>query len=762
VESLGNKQATGPFAALGSLAARRPWVFLGAWLLLLIAAAGPSRKAPALLFGGSGDIAGSASLRADSLLNADFANPYAQMLVVTLAGVGGDSLAELTRGVEARVRALPLVGAVTTPESMLDKRLLPAPGSGAFVMAGIKAASVREAERAIPLVRAAVDSALGPRRAGNPDLRWAVTGRAALTYDLNVFNAKDTAAAELKVFPLTLIILLLAFGSLVAAGVPIFLGVVSTTGAMALVFLVARHEVLSNLVQNTVSMIGLSVGIDYSLLIVHRYREALAARLGDSGAAKADRALRGRALAECMATAGKAVFLSGLTVMIGLGGILFTPIMETRSIGWGGCIVVAVSVAATLTLLPALLIVLGSALDWPAALSQRLAGRGAGRRWRAWSHWVMARAPLCAIAGLLIIAAMAWPGRYSRFGFPEGPFIPEELEFTRGYHMLEKMKLDALVRPVNVILSAEAGDSALTLKRVDALYAFSARIRRDPAVARIVGPVDLSDKWPVEKYRMFYEDMPAAWERVPFVREAYLSRDGRRLLMQVLFKPGTPLEEQKRVARMIPTWMEIPALRLDAGGQGVYYNDFDRAMKAAYTPCIAFVLAVTLMALLLFFRSPLVAVKALVMNALSVLAGYGAVVFVFQLGHGAALFGAPGAAEVVPLTIPLMLFCVLFGLSMDYEVFLLSRIRECWHGTGDNTRAVAEGLSATGRIITSAALIMVAVFGAFAFARVVVVQMLGLGLAVAVLVDATVIRVLLVPSLMKLAGRWNWWPGGRR
>ncbi|MDB5105533.1 MAG: hypothetical protein JWP91_3222 [Fibrobacteres bacterium] len=757
------------FALLGILAARRPWVFLAAWTVIALFGAGGAKKAPALLFSGSGDIPRSPSLRADSLLRENFDNPYSQLLVVAIRGLPEGEAMDMGDPDSARtaflgrldgaLSHLPQVRAVMTPANVLDKRLLPAPGEGMLIMIGVKAATVRDAEQAIPVVRKAVDGVLSLEKPRYPDLRWAVTGRSALTYDLNLFNAKDTAEAEVRVIPLTLIILLFAFGSVVAAGVPVLLGILSTTVSLGVIFLMARHWVFSNLIQNVSSMIGLAVGIDYSLIIIHRYREALAGSAKASGG-PATRDQRATSLAESMGTAGKAVFFSGLAVMIGLGGMLFTPLMETRSIGWGGCIVVLVSMAAALTFLPALLIVLGPALEWPRVLSSRFGGGKRGRRWEAWSEWVMRHAPLCALLGLAAIALLSYPGRFTRFGFPEGPFIPKELEFSKGYLMLDSMGMQGLVRPINIILTSEDGP-ALTAGKVDSLYAFSARLRKDPAVARVFGPVDLSDSWPVEKYRALYADMDDAMEKAPFVKEFFLSRDGRSLLLQAMLKPEVTLEQEKILAREIPAWLNLPGTRMDLGGQAVYYNDFDKAMIASYLPCIVFVLAVTMAALLLFFRSPLVSLKAIVMNAMSVLAGYGAVVFVFQLGHGHALFGTPGPAEVVPLTIPLMLFCILFGLSMDYEVFLLSRIREGFLESGDNVKSVSEGLAATGPMITNAALIMAAVFGAFAFARVVVVQMLGLGLAVAVLADATLIRVLLVPAFMKMAGRWNWWPTKR-
>ena len=749
------------FAILGRAAARHPWVFLSVWAVIALVGACGARKAPGRLFGGSGDIPHSHSRRADSLLRADFDNPYSQLLVLAVRGLDDSSASAQAGRVEKALTAVPQVGAVMTPETALDKRLLPAAGAGMMILIGVKAASVRDAEQAIPVVRKTVDAVLSAARAGHPELRWAVTGRSALTYDLNHFNAGDTARAETRMVPLTLLILLFAFGSFVAAGVPLAMGGLATLVSMGIVSVLARHWVLSNLVQNVSSMIGLAVGIDYSLILIHRYREALAERSGLPGAegrgTPPTRSDRASALELAMGTAGKAVFFSGLAVMIGFAGMLFTPLMELRSIGMGGCIVVLVSAAAALTFLPSLLMVAGAALDWPKALSKRLGGGRRGVRWEAWSRWVMEKAPWCAAAGLLAILVLSLPGRFTRFGFPEGRFIPQELEFSRGYGLLDSMGMQGLVRPINLILTAGEGP-ALTSARVDSLYAFSARIRRDPAVARVFGPLDLADGWPLAKYQALYADMEDALDKAPFLRDYYLSRDGRSLLMQVMLKPDVELEQEKALARDIPAWLHLPGFTVENGGQAVYYNDFDKAMKASYVPCIAFVLAVTLFALLFFFRSPVVAVKALVMNALSVSAGYGMVVFVFQLGHGARLFGAPGPSLVVPLTIPMMLFCILFGLSMDYEVFLLSRIRETFARTGDNEGSVAEGLAATGPMITSAALIMAAVFGAFAFARVVVVQMLGLGLAVAVLADATLIRVLLVPAFMKMAGKWNWWP----
>ena len=757
--------STGGLAWLGAVGRfcshHAGWV-LAAWAAALIAAAVGAHRLPALLSGGSGDIAGSQSWRVDRLLQSEFANPCTQMLVLALRSPSLDRDPDyrdrLFRALQIRWLASPSVSTVLTEDDLTDARLLPRAGAGHVIYLGLNAADVREAEQALPGIRAQGEPLLRAARLSHPDLEWAVTGRAALTADLNRFNAEDTARAETRVLPLTLLVLVLAFGSLVAAGLPLGLGLTSTTVTLGIVCLLTRLTVFSNLVQNVASMIGLAVGIDYSLFLIHRYREELArAEREDSAADPAKR--RRHALASAMGRAGSAILFSGLAVMAGMAGLLFTPLMETRSLGVGGCLVVAVAVAAALTLLPALITLIGSALEWPRALSRRLHGAGARRRWSAWASGVMRFPVVAAAAGLAVLLALAWPGRFTRFGFPDESFLPGEVEFMRGLTLLRDLRLDGLLTPVEIVLTDLRGGPALTRERVPDLLAFSARLRADPRVATVLGPVDLADDWPAARYEQLYADVAGALAARPEVRDLFLSRDGRRLLMRAVLRRDASLEDAKDFVRTVPGLMRIPGLRAELGGRAVYYHDFDVAMKRAGGRCFGFVVAVTSVVLLGVFRAPLVALKALGLNLLSVLAGYGATVFVFQLGHGARWFGLAAPTGVVPLTIPLLIFCVLFGLSMDYEVFLLSRAREGFLRTGDSVAGVRDALAETGPVITSAALIMVAVFGAFAFARIVIVQMLGLGLAVAVLADATVIRVLLAPALMRVAGRWNWWPG---
>jgi len=760
---MSQQAATRWVVRIGSFSARHARAVVLCWAVVLVLASVGASQLPDLLFGGSGDIPDSASLRVDRLLRSDFYRAHAQLLVLALRSPSLDQdpadSTRLLRAVAAKLRESTLVAEVFSEEELPDKRLRPARGTGHVTLISLAASDVRQAEQAIPRLRAAIDGLMRAEKVQHPDLVWATTGRAALTYDLNQFNAKDTTKAELHALPLTVVILIFAFGSLVAAGLPLILGLVSTTVTLGLIYLVARSTVLSNLVQNVASMVGLAVGIDYSLFFIYRYRRDL--RQPSPQHAMANGGRRDQiALQDAMGSAGTAIVLSGLAVMIGMGGLLVTPLLETRSLGLGGCVVVLVSVAATLTLLPALLTLVGPILlDWPQAISRRLSGEAARERWRNWADLVMRWPLTAAAASLALLLLLAWPGLQTRFGFPEASFLPPELEFTRGMELLSSMNLKGLLSPLPIVLTDRTGGHALTSERIPQLLAFSERLRSDARVAIVQGPVDLADDWPAARYQTLYADVDAALAMFPQIRESFVSRDRTRILINVFPSRASSLEDTKALARAIPAWMNIPGLRIDLGGQPVYYNDFDVAVKAAYGRSVGLVLFATAFVLLLALRAPLAAFKALVLNLLSVLAGYGAVVYVFQQGHGSSWLGVPAPTELVPLTIPLLIFCILFGLSMDYEVFLLTSARAAFQRTGDNTGSVREALGNTGAVITSAALVMVVVFGAFASAHVVLVQMLGLGLAVAVFVDATLIRCLLGPAVMRLAGVWNWWPG---
>ncbi|MBM3273750.1 MAG: MMPL family transporter, partial [Candidatus Sericytochromatia bacterium] len=624
---------------------------------------------------------------------------------------------------------------VLGPDDPGGRQLRSDDGKRAAFLVGLKATTSRDAERAVPAVRAA----LAPIR--DQGMKLALTGRGPMVVDMNILSERDTAVAEGRVLPLTLLILLIAFGSLVAAGLPLLLGVASTILTLGIVYFIGQVTPLSTLVQTVTTMVGLGIGIDYSLILVKRFRET-------------------GSLREAMAGGGPAIAWSGVTVLIGFGSLLFTPLLETRSLGVGGIVVVLVSLAAGLTLLPALLAVLGSRVDAGSWLSRPAAKEKAARAWDAWARRIMANPVPALIAGTAILLAMGFPALSMKQGFPSGKWLPIEMESVQGFEALEKMGHGQLHAPIDVVVRSTGGPVLSTVHLAD-LKALGDKLSADPRVRHVRSPLHLVEGMSLAQAYLLYADLDKAIARYPAIAEFFLSRDRTAALFTVIPSDAASLGDIQALTREVATWTPGKGLTQSVGGFGAYYNDFDDAMAWTYPRVFAFVIVATFLVLFAAFRSLLVPIKAIAMNLLSVGAGYGVVVLMFQHGAGAGLVGLDRPLGAIPAVVPILLFCLLFGLSMDYEVFLLTRIREIFDATGDNREAVARGLAVTGGMITSAALIMAIVFGAFAFAQLAIVKMLGVGLAVAVLVDATVIRALLVPALMRLAGDRNWYPGAK-
>ena len=334
------------------------------------------------------------------------------------------------------------------------------------------------------------------------------------------------------------------------------------------------------------------------------------------------------------------------------------------------------------------------------------------------------------------------------------------MEAQVGIAILSKMGRGNLAFPVTLIVRARDGSPILALRHLPALVALAQRLESDPRVGEVLSPVTPEGPAGLLEILALYRDSARALALHPEIAAWFLSSDRRAALFEVIPGAGVSTTAAQRLARECASW-QVPGLQLAVGGEAMYYDDIDDAVDRTFPQIVGFVVLTTTAVLFWTFRSWLLPVKALLMNALSVLCGYGAVTLVFQLGVGAAFFGQPGRLASIPGYVLIVIFCVLFGLSMDYEIFLLSAMQEVYERTGDNAMAVVRGLATTGSIITSAALVMVVVAGAFAWAGITVIKMIGLGLAVAVLVDATVIRLLIVPAFMRLAGRWNWVPGKR-
>ncbi len=573
---------------------------------------------------------------------------------------------------------------------------------------------------------------------GGP-IRAYVTGGPAVYADIEFVSERDLRRAETITFPLAALVLLLVFGTVVAAGAPLLVGAVSVVVTLALLYGIARHTDLSIFVLNTATMIGLGVSIDYSLLFVSRFREEL-----DDGPLDT-------ALARTVATAGEAVLFSGLTVMIGLTGLSLLNFEMLRSVGIGGSIVVGVSALASLTLLPAVLGVVGPRVNALQVL--RLRRRPLDDFWPRLAVAVMRRPG--AVLGLvcLLIALLTSPVLVMRLSLPDASSLPTDMPSRQGYDILSREFGAGSLAPTIVIVRAPG--VVLDAERIGELYDVVAELRALQGVVRVDSLVSLPG---VELSREGYQQLYASGlYRLNPQLAAAVPRFQAGDLALLRIEPEDPRSERAgELVRALRARAWPAGWQALVGGTTAGQQDFIERLYGSFPGAILFIVVATYLVLLLLFRSVVLPLKAVLMNSLSVVAAYGVVVFALQEGHLAALLHYETDGTIEALT-PIIMFCTLFGLSMDYEVFLLTRIREEWLRTGSNARAVALGLARTGRIITSAALIMVVVAGSFSFTDLGIIKELGVGLAAAIVIDATIIRALLVPATMRLLGDWNWW-----
>nr|BDT33054.1 MMPL family transporter [Myxococcus sp. MH1] len=637
-----------------------------------------------------------------------------------------------------RVRRLPEVESVVSPvgaPEALGARFVSATGHDVLALVRLKGGE-REAVAAFPTVRAALD---------DPRLETTQTGKVAFLAALNQLLEHDLLRAELISFPLALLVLLWVFRTVVAAMLPLVVGGLAVLCGVAGVLLLSRVTNMAQYTLNVVSLIGLGVAIDYSLFIVSRFRGELAEGLSTQAA-----------LARTLDTAGRAVAFSGLAVTVGLAGLLFFHGSYLSAMGLGGALVVAFAVLFALTVLPALLSWLGPRVD-----KGRLPfGRGTGRVgvWHALATWVMKHPWLVLLPTLALLLAMGLPFRRLELAATDITALPPGTEARQGAQTLARLFPREAATRVLVAVEFPSGD-ALTAERSAALFDASRRMAALPGVVGVESAVDLSPGLDKATYQQMAaappELLPA---EVRAAREAY--RAGSVAVLQVLTSAPPSSHQARELVRALRQERTVGDGTLLVGGQTATDVDATEFLKENTPAAVGFVMGMTCIVLYVLLRSVVLPLKALLMNLLSLAGSFGALVWIFQEGHLHRLLRfEPGPIEP---SLPILLFCALFGLSMDYEVLLLSRIREEWLRTGDNTHAVAEGLERTGGLITSAAAIMVAVFAAFALASVVVVKAMGLGMAIAVALDATLVRVLIVPAMMRLMGDWNWWAPGAR
>ncbi|MFP5342868.1 MAG: MMPL family transporter [Candidatus Limnocylindria bacterium] len=749
------------FARWGSFVYRhrRPVVIV-AIVLAALASTLASQAAGSLSSGGWLD-ASSESATVGARLDEEFGTGESSVTIVlraTAAGVDARSdafqaaLAATIAGLADDPRVSGIVGYAETG----DERFISTAGDAAFVVVGLDMTDEASAE-IVDELRAAVTPP--------PGYEAGMTGYGPITADSARLSEEDLQRAEVVSLPIAALVLIVVFASLVAAGMPLLVAGLAIPSSLALVFLVAQQVEMSVFVLNIATMLGLALAIDYSLFIVSRYREELA---------------RGRTVGEAVeravATAGKAVVFSGLAVAIGLSGLLLFEAPALRSIGIGGSLVVLTSVLYALTFLPAVLGMLGPRVNALSvgALVARLRGRpGAGAvdarvaagprrsRWERVALAVMARPVLVLVPTLALLLTAGVPFLELRQGVPGAGIYPPGMESRDAYVALQEEFAAGETTPIVILADVEADPTDAAT--ISALAEYAAAIEAVDGVTRVEGPFTITDPrtgaaLSPEQVAALYA-LPAA-QRPPGL-DALLDRYVRGTTVRLdAISPMDPSDPD--ATDLIPDIraIEAPAgIASAVGGAAATGYDFlvSQGERAPYA--VGLTLVASAVILFLLFGSIVIPVKAVLMTLLSISASFGALVFIFQQGNLAELLDFTPLGYTIAGN-PIIMFSVLFGLSMDYEVLLLSRIQEAYRRTGDNRASVAEGLARTAGVITGAALIMVTVFSAFALAEVITIKSIGVGMAIAVALDATIIRVLLVPATMRLMGDWNWWAPG--
>ncbi len=728
------------FGAIGRFCFVHRWTVIGVWIAAFVVAAPFLLKVDEPLKVGGFFAADTESVRATTLLEQELgASPSTMVVIFTsdsLQATDPQFHAQIRYALEP-VRQLAEVTSVLLPED--DDALIADSGQMAYALVGLDRPA-EEAQRDVQAFNAALRTPA--------DLDLGVAGAPAFYADIETVSQRDLRRAEVIAFPFAMIALLIVFGSLIAASVPLIVGGAGVAAVLFTLYVIAHFVDLSIFVLNLATMLGLGLAVDYSLFVTSRYREELPRNGGDVQSA----------VVASTATAGRAIFFSGLTVLIGLSGLVLFDFMFLRSVGIAGVVVVFFSVAAALTLLPATLGVVGGNIERFRILPRVPWKRdSSGGFWVRLSLWVMRHPWRVLVPTTALLLVLGAPFARVEVSSPDATILPRDLPSRQAFDMMVDAYGPGEISPF--VITLESASGIFEDDNLAAIYDLSSTLASDPRISHVRSLAPIVDGLGRDQAVALMELLPEL-ANVGIAPQIDQLVNDRVAVIYAFSNSYANSDDNKAMLTELRARDPGGDLQMMVGGGTADIVDVVDKMYGQFPWAILMVVAATYVVLLILFRSVLLPLKAIVLNTMSILASYGALVFVFQDGHFQSILGFERMG-FVEASLPVIMFCVLFGLSMDYEVFLLSRIREEWDRTGDNETSVALGLQRSGRIITSAALIVVVVTASFATAEVILIKALGLGIALAVFIDSTVVRALMVPAKMRLMGKWNWWLPGR-
>ncbi|TCI47206.1 MMPL family transporter [Exiguobacterium sp. SH3S2] len=688
----------------------RFWV-VAVWTVLLAVSIYFGLQLPGELRGNGFAVQDGRFAQVEDTLNDRFDRAGASMIVLL---EGGD-LETVMAEQKTRLESVSGVDGVITPAENPDAR---SDDAAYFVL---EFEDQEAAEAAIADVRAELIR--------DTDTEVRLTGEPVFAQDLNEASKNDLIRAELIGIPVALVVLLLVFGTPLAAFMPLFVGLITFIVAAGSLFFFTQTMELSIFVLNAVAMIAIALGIDFSLLLVNRYREELAKGLS-----------REAAIVRTVATAGRSILFSGLCVFVGLAGLLFIQVDVFQAIALGALIAVAGAVLSALTLLPSALYIVGDAIN-----KGRLIRTNETRsevRWQKLARFVMKRPVVMTLVALLLLLPSLWFVRDLELNIPDADALPTSYESRAALERWDDVFGETSTDAVLLFETNDLTDSMI----LDELTTLTDELNEDPIVDNVTTFLTASNLTAAE-FQQLVQVAPEQLEA--FERLVTLEGNTDLALVNVSF--DVPPSD-KAAQAFVRDWRDQG---FDVGGPAAFNEEIYEEIYDSIPYAVVTVILATMVILMWAFRSILIPIKAIIMNVLGLGATFGLLVIIFESGY-------VYDAETISILTPVFIFSLVFGLSMDYEVFLVSRIEEYYRETGDNDYATEMGLAKTSKIITSAAIIMIVVTGAFAFTGVSPIKQLGVGIALAIFIDATIIRMLLVPSLMKLFGDWNWWWFGKK
>lgn len=738
------------FAALAKLVERYPRWILVFWLVVTLAAAPYAARVGEVLTGQPESPEGATSSQVRAVIERAFETHENELLVAIArpqdgpASPGPVASAAFTAAIDATITSLlelPGVDYVRDHRSAAGLELLSEEAGFSAVLIGLGTTDTASSKAAVNAVREVLERAEA--------LDFDLSGGTATLLELEQVSQRDARRAELFGLPISLVILLVAFGAVVASLLPLMSAVTSIIVSSAALFLLGQVIEFAVFTQTIVTMLGLATGIDYALLIVNRFREELRSTFDARLAA-------GRTAA----TAGKAVAFSGLTVMVALAALLVPPVDFIRSIGVGTMLVLTVAVMVATTAVPATLALLGHRVNW-LRVTRREPGLRSRAFWRERALAIMRRPRLWTAVGFGVLVLLAVPSLSMQVAEPGGRGLAPETESRRALEALSVLGLEGLISSIDVLV--DMGDVGFyhpgSVRQISLL---ERHVKDIEGVENVTSPLSLTGVPRLLLYQYYAARELALGSEVAPLARATVSTDGRYVLLRVYPYGGiTPVDAGKVHADIEAALAELEVEAL-IGGAFVANTEWTEALYRYFPLALGLVALATFLLLGFAFRSLLIPLKALVLNVLTVGAAFGVITLVFQFGVLSWLVGGTGVLGFIDTSAPLFIFAIVFGLSMDYEVFMVARIREAHERGLSDSESVATAMSATGGVITSAAAVMITLFSLLLFSHVELIRTLGLGLAVAVLLDATLVRLTLVPAVMTMAGRWNWWLPGRR